>query len=51
MKSLKEKWSSIVQSTSEKGESRVGGSSTVTLFRMCEEVVVAEVLQNLLHLA
>ena len=30
MKSLKEKWSSIVQSTSKKGENGVGGSSTVT---------------------
>ena len=31
MKSLKEKWSSMVQSTREKGENEVGGSSTVTL--------------------
>ena len=30
MKLLKEKWLSIVQSASEKGENEVGGSSTVT---------------------
>ena len=29
-KSLKEKWLSIVQSTREKGENEVGGSSIVT---------------------
>ena len=31
MKLLKEKWLSIVQSTEEKGEKGIGGSSTVTL--------------------
>ena len=31
MKSLKEKWLSIVQSAKEKGEKGIGGSSTVTL--------------------
>ena len=31
MKSLKEKWLSIVQSAEEKGEKGIGGSSTVTL--------------------
>ena len=31
MKSLKEKWLSIVQSADEKGEKGIGGSSTVTL--------------------
>ena len=31
MKSLKEKWLSIVQSAEEKGEKEIGGSSTVTL--------------------
>ena len=31
MKSLKEKWLSIVQSVREKGENGIGGSSTVTL--------------------
>ena len=31
MKSLKEKWLSIVQSAEEKGENEMGGSSTVTL--------------------
>ena len=30
MKSLKEKWLSIVQSAKEKGEKGIGGSSTVT---------------------
>ena len=30
MKSLKEKWLSIVQSAGEKGEKGIGGSSTVT---------------------
>ena len=30
MKSLKEKWLSIVQSAEEKGEKGIGGSSTVT---------------------
>ena len=30
-KSLKEKWSSIVQSANEKGEKGIGGSSTITL--------------------
>ena len=30
MKSLKEKWLSIVQSAEEKGEKEIGGSSTVT---------------------
>ena len=30
MKSEKEKWLSIVQSTEEKGEKGIGGSSTVT---------------------
>ena len=30
-KSLKEKWLSIVQSTIEKGEKGIGGSSTITL--------------------
>ena len=33
MKSLKEKWSSIVQSTREKGENEIGGSSTITFMR------------------
>ena len=31
MKSLKEKWFSIVQSADEKGEKGIGGSSTITL--------------------
>ena len=31
MKSLKEKWLSIVQSAEEKGEKGIGGSSIVTL--------------------
>ena len=31
MKSLKEKWLSIVQLMEEKGENEVGGSSTVTV--------------------
>ena len=31
MKSLKEKWLSIVQSTVEKGENEIGGSSIITL--------------------
>ena len=31
MKSLKEKWSNIVQSAEEKGEKGIGGSSTITL--------------------
>ena len=31
MKSLKEKWLSVVQSAKEKGEKGIGGSSTVTL--------------------
>ena len=31
MKSLNEKWLSIVQSTGEKGENEIGGSSTVTI--------------------
>ena len=31
MKSLKEKWLSIVQSAEEKGEKGIGGSSTVTI--------------------
>ena len=30
-KSLKEKWLSIVQSTREKGEDEIGGSSIITL--------------------
>ena len=30
MKSLKEKWLSIVQSTVEKGENEIGGSSIIT---------------------
>ena len=30
MKSLKEKWLSIVQSVREKGENEIGGSSTIT---------------------
>ena len=30
-KSLKEKWSSRVQSTREKGENEIGGSSTITM--------------------
>ena len=30
MKSLKEKWLSIVQSAEEKGEKGIGGSSTIT---------------------
>ena len=33
MKSLKEKWLSMVQSAREKGENEIGGSSTVTVGR------------------
>ena len=33
MKSLKEKWLSIVQSAEEKGEKEIGGSSIVTAVR------------------
>ena len=32
MKSLKEKWLSIVQSAREKGENGIGGFSTVTMY-------------------
>ena len=35
MKSLKEKWLSIVQLTAEKGEKGIGGFSTVTLLSHC----------------
>ena len=38
MKSLKEKWLSIVQSAEEKGEKGIGGSSTVTLSSSCHMV-------------
>ena len=50
MKSLKEKWSSIVQLVREKGEKGIGGSSTVTTSRMLDSLfpkVVSELTYSL----
>ena len=46
MKSLKEKWLSIVQSAEEKGEKEVGGFSTVTLLILDSVHEVVEVVGN-----
>ena len=42
MKSLKEKWLSIVQSAEEKGEKGIGGSSTVTVSKYLHLVICCD---------
>ena len=42
MKSLKEKWLSIVQSARENGENGIGGSSTVTVVASSSLLISSE---------
>ena len=50
MKSLKEKWLSIVQLAEEKGEKGIGGSSTVTLGEVDVSTPIPLIFSFTLHL-
>ena len=49
MKSLKEKWLSIVQSVREKGENGIGGSSIVTGKTKCPKALHVLILHLSVH--